>query len=90
MILRYSLYFCNNSNNAAILLPLRASKRQKSFIYGLFHECEIIPTRSRKPPLKQFCIGDLACGIIVICIIHKLWTVQISVVICCHNSFAFL
>lgn len=54
MILRYSLYFCNNSNNAAILLPLRASKRRKAFIYGLFHECEIIPTLFRDYHLYYF------------------------------------
>ena len=68
MILRYSLYFCNNSNNAAILLPLMASKQRKAFIYGLFHECEIIPTRqslinfdSTKP--NQFCLEIILCRI---------------------------
>ena len=60
MILRYSLYFCNNSNNAAILLPLMASKQRKAFIYGLFHECEIIPN-STKP--NQFCLEIILCRI---------------------------
>jgi len=35
-----ALFFYNNSNNVAILLPQRAFKRRKAFIYGLFHGCE--------------------------------------------------
>ena len=31
-----ALYFYNNSNNVAILLPQRASKRRKACIYKLF------------------------------------------------------
>ena len=40
-----ALYFYNNSNNVAILLPQKDIKAAKAFIYGLFHRCEIIPTR---------------------------------------------
>ena len=43
-----ALYFYNNSNNVAILLPQRAFKRRKAFVYGLFRGYEIIPT----PPFR--------------------------------------
>jgi len=39
-----ALYFYNNSNNVAILLPQRAQTRQNAFVYGLFLGYEIIPT----------------------------------------------
>ena len=41
-----ALYFYNNSNNVAILLPQRAFKRRKPLFTGFFHGCEIIPTQS--------------------------------------------
>lgn len=37
-----ALYFYNNSNNVAILLPQRAFKRRKAFVYGLFLGCDVI------------------------------------------------
>lgn len=40
-----ALYFYNNSNYVAILLPQRTVERRKAFIYGLFLGYEIIPTR---------------------------------------------
>ena len=40
-----ALYFYNNSNNVAILLPTRATARQKPLIYALFDGLGIIPTR---------------------------------------------
>lgn len=49
-----ALYFYNNSNNVAILLPQRAFKRRNAFIYGLFHGCEIIPTLLTKLNLTHF------------------------------------
>ena len=55
-----ALYFYNNSNNVAILLPQRAFKRRKAFIFGLFCGCEIIPTRNRKTDIKQFCFSVVA------------------------------
>ena len=49
-----ALYFYNNSNNVAILLPLRTSKRRKAFIYGLFRGREITPTLFRDYHLYYF------------------------------------
>ena len=61
-----ALFFYNNSNNVAILLPQRAFKRRKAFIYGLFHGYEITPTPQIALQTKQFCLGDLSCGISII------------------------
>ena len=40
--------------------PQTVQPQQKAFIYGLFCECEIIPTRSCQKYSKQFCLWDLA------------------------------
>ena len=40
-----ALYFYNNSNYVAILLPRSIYNRQKPSRIRLFHGCEIIPTR---------------------------------------------
>ena len=67
-----ALYFYNNSNYVAILLPKSIYNRQKPSKIRFFHGCEIIPTRSAKPRLKQFCIRGLAWAIGIIQIIQEL------------------
>jgi len=54
-----ALYFYNNSNNVAILLPQRASKRRKACIYRLFLVPWIIPTPKYKTNFNCFCLGIL-------------------------------
>ena len=41
-------------------------RRINTGLFGTSKPKGIIPTRSRKPPLKQFCIGDLTRVILVI------------------------
>ena len=67
-----ALYFYNNSNYVAILLPKSIYNRQKPSKIGLFLDREFIPTRSAKPRLKQFCIRGLAWAIGIIQIIQEL------------------
>ena len=40
-----ALYFYNNSNNVAILLPTRTITRQKPLVYALFNGLGITPIR---------------------------------------------
>lgn len=42
---------------------------------------QLTPTRSCKPSLKQFCVGNLTQVIGIICNIHKVWSIKILVVI---------
>ena len=85
MLSRAGNYFCSNFKLTTNLVSNqyhRANPAPKSTVFATKNQvCEIIPTRSRKPPLKQFCIGDLAGVIVVIRNIHKIWTLQTSVVI---------
>lgn len=76
-----------NSINPAQEAPRRAKKPMFIRVYTVL---TVIPTRSRKPPLKQFCIGDLAGVIVVIRNIHKIWTLQTSVVILLSRKSTYL
>ena len=47
-----------------------AEDKAKGFLFGLFHGCDIIPTRCRDLHLKQFCLEDIAPAVLIILIAH--------------------
>ena len=55
-----ALYFYNNSNYVAILLPKSIYNRQKPSKIRLFHGCEITPTRSIQLFTKLFCLVNIS------------------------------
>ena len=55
-----ALYFYNNSNNVAILLPMREITRQKPLVYALFEDLGIIPTLKCKAIIKQLRLINIA------------------------------
>ena len=76
-----ALYFYNNSNNVAILLPTRTTASWKLLVYTLFNDLRIIPTRSLQNNLNSICLRILARSISIICIVNKIQAIKNSVAI---------
>ena len=52
---------------------------EKPWFCWVFRFSYLIPTRSYKARLKQFCIGDLAWIILILCILHRIWAIRFFV-----------
>ena len=68
-----ALYFYNNSNNVAILLPTRTITRQKPLVYALFGGLGITPTLYRRAILPGFECFSLLKPSFLPSIIHQLF-----------------
>ena len=49
----------------------------------------LIPTRLVVKWLKHICLGNIACGVLVVCILHRIWAIRFLLPVRCRDMELF-